>query len=160
MGLPTVVGNGYEPLNRMLDSPETLSAVALLLVAKVIATSGSVASGVPGGIFTPMLLVGAALGSCWAHLFGAANAGAFTAGSYALVGIAATTAASNHAPLAATVMVFEPSGDYPLALSLILATVVSTSVSRALGSESVYQTELRKGGLGWDVTLEGRQMRG
>ena len=62
--LPAVAGNGYEPLNAMLDRPMLVSAVGVLLVAKVVATSGAIASGVPGGIFTPMLLVGAALGTC------------------------------------------------------------------------------------------------
>jgi CIC family chloride channel protein len=70
MWLPTVVGNGYEPLNRILDNEMAVSAMAVLLVAKLITTSGSVASGVPGGIFTPMLLMGAALGSGWSHLVG------------------------------------------------------------------------------------------
>jgi H+/Cl- antiporter ClcA len=56
-------------------------------------------------------------------------------------------------------MIFEVSGDYPIALPLIVAAVVSTIVSRALGSESVYATELRKRGLAWDITLEGRQLR-
>ena len=126
----------------------------ILLAAKMIATSGSVASGIPGGIFTPMLLVGAAIGSAWATVLGLSNPG-----SYALVGMAATTAASIHAPLTAAVMIFELSGDYAIVLPLILTTVVSTSVSRALGTDSVYETELRKRGLGWDITLEGRRMQ-
>lgn len=159
MWVPSVVGNGYEPLNRILDSPMAVSALALLLVAKLVATSGSVASGVPGGIFTPMLLMGAALGSGWPHLFGAAQAAAPGAGRYALIGMAATTAASIHAPLTAAVMIFELSGDYPIALPLIVAAVTSTLVSKAMGSESVYEIELRKRGLGWDITLEGRQIR-
>jgi CIC family chloride channel protein len=96
--LPSVAGNGYEPLNRILDGPMAVSALAILLVAKLIATSGSVASGVPGGVFTPMLLMGAALGSGWSHLFGPAGASARDAGRYALIGMAATTAASIHAP--------------------------------------------------------------
>jgi CIC family chloride channel protein len=154
MWIPSVAGNGYEPLNRVLDAPVAFDALIVLLVAKVIATSGSVASGIPGGIFTPMLLVGAALGSAWATMLGLPNPG-----SYALVGMAATTAASIHAPLTAAVMIFELSGDYAMVLPLILATVASTSVSRALGTESVYESELRKRGLGWDITLEGRQIR-
>jgi CIC family chloride channel protein len=153
--LPAVAGNGYEPLNAMLDEPAIMSTVVVLLAAKVIATSGSVASGVPGGIFTPMLLVGAALGTAWSHLIGSPA----SAGSYALVGMAATTAASIHAPLTAAVIIFELSGDYLIVLPLLLATVVSTSVSRGFGSESVYDTELRRRGLGWDLTLEGRRMK-
>jgi CIC family chloride channel protein len=56
-------------------------------------------------------------------------------------------------------MIFELSGDYPIALPLLVAAVGATAVSKALGSESVYETELRKRGLGWDITLEGRQVR-
>src|SRR5438477_970865 len=157
--LPDVAGNGYEPLNVMLDRPMMVGAVGLLLVAKVVATSGSVASGVPGGVFTPMLLAGAALGTTWARLMAAVSAAPPTAGSYALVGMAATTAASIHAPLTAAVMIFELSGDYPIVLPLLVATVVSLSTSRSLGSESVYEAELRRRGLGWDLTLEGRRMK-
>jgi CIC family chloride channel protein len=157
--LPEVAGNGFEPLNAILDQRMLLSAVALLLVAKVVATGGSVASGVPGGIFTPMLLIGAAVGSLWAQVVGMLPASMSpSAGSYALVGMAATTAASIHAPLTAAVLVFELSGDYAIVVPLLLATVIATTVSRSLGSESVYEAELRRKGLGWQLTLEGRQM--
>ena len=156
--LPDVAGNGYEPLHRMLDTPVALGVLVVLVGAKVIATSASVASGVPGGIFTPMLLVGAAIGTAWAQLLGVPPT-APAAGSYVLVGMAATTAASIHAPLTAAVMIFELSGDYPIVLPLLLATVVATAVSRSLGSQSVYDAELGKRGLGWDLTLEGRQVR-
>lgn len=157
--LPTVAGNGYEPLNQILNHQLLTPAVALLLLAKIVATSASVASGVPGGIFTPMLLVGAATGSLWAQLV-TMMFPSFTpdAGAYALVGMAATTAASIHAPLTAAVLVFELSGDYAMVLPLILATAVSTSLSRAIGGESVYESELRRRGLGWELTLEGREI--
>jgi chloride channel protein, CIC family len=45
-------------------------------------------------------------------------------------------------------------------LPLLLATVVATTVSRGLGSESVYEGELRRKGLGWELTLDGREMTG
>jgi hypothetical protein len=38
-------------------------------------------------------------------------------------------------------------------------TVVATAASKALGDESVYDTELRKRGLGWEMTLAGRQLK-
>ena len=157
--VPEVAGNGYEPLNLILDQRLALGVVGALLAAKIVATSGSVASGIPGGMFTPVLLVGGALGSLWASLVPVWwVASPATAGSYALVGMAATTAASIHAPLTAAVMVFELSGDYPIVLPLLLSTVVATSIARALGSESVYAAELRRRGLGWDLTLEGRRV--
>lgn len=157
--LPNVAGNGFEPLNQMLNQEITMVAIAWLLVAKVVATSASVASGVPGGIFTPMLLVGAATGSLWAQFVTLVSPASLPdAGAYALVGMAATTAASIHAPLTAAVLVFELSGDYAMVLPLILATAVSTSLSRAIGGASVYESELRRRGLAWELTLEGRQV--
>jgi chloride channel protein, CIC family len=159
MFIPEVAGNGYEPLNVILDRQLAVTVVLALLIAKVAATSVSVASGVPGGIFTPMLLVGGAAGALYAHvavLLGGADAA--VAGGFTLVGMAATTAASIHAPLTAAVLVFELSGDYPIVLPLLIATVVATTLSRALGSESVYEAELRRKGVHWEVTLEGRRV--
>ena len=98
-------------------------------------------------------------GLLWAHmvpLLGLSSAA--NAGSYALVGMAATTAASIHAPLTAAVLVFELSGDYPIVLPLLLATIVATSISRGLGSKSVYEAELNRKGLGCELTLEGRRL--
>jgi CIC family chloride channel protein len=151
--LPRVVGNGYEPLNEILDAPPAIGVLIVLAAAKVLVTSSSVASGIPGGIFTPTLLVGAALGTGCAQLIPGASPG-----SYALLGMAAATAANIHAPLTAAVMIFELSGDYAIVLPLLLVTVVATSASRGLGSESLYEAELRKRGVKWELTLEGRRM--
>jgi CIC family chloride channel protein len=106
--VPDVAGNGYEPLNAILNGDLVWSAAIVLGLAKIFATSGAVASGIPGGVFTAMLLVGGALGTGWGHLLGFADyPTAVSVGSFALVGMAATTAASIHAPLTAAVLVFE-----------------------------------------------------
>lgn len=157
--MPDVAGNGFEPLNQILNYELLTATIAILIIAKVLATSASVASGVPGGIFTPMLLVGAGTGWLWGQLATSLSLGASPdLGAYALVGMAATTAASIHAPLTAAVLVFELSGDYAMVLPLIVTTVIATAVSRGLGSESVYETELRRRGLAWELTLEGRDI--
>jgi chloride channel protein, CIC family len=155
--LPEVAGNGYEPLNQLLDGQLLGRAVLVLLAAKVVATSASVGSGVPGGIFTPVLLCGGLAGTAVAQVASHWSAGAAgSVGSYALVAMAATTAASIHAPLTAAVLVFELSGDYAIVLPLLLATVIATSVSKALRADSVYESELKRRGVNWTMTLEGR----
>jgi CIC family chloride channel protein len=161
MRLPAVVGNGYEPLNRLLDGTLDVQILVALLIAKIVVTSGSVASGIPGGIFTPVLLTGGIIGALWGQftaLFWSAPAAHI--GSYALVGMAATTAASIHAPLTAAVLVFELSGDYAIALPLLLVTSVATAMSRGLGALSVYEAELNRRGLMWRLTMEGRDLAG
>ena len=157
VAVPDVAGNGYEPLNRLLDGSVIAETLIILMIAKMLATSGSVASGVPGGVFTAVLLIGGVIGSLWGHVATWAwGSPAATAGSYALVGMAATTAASIHAPLTAAVLVFELSGDYGIVLPLLFATVVATLLSRALRSDSVYEAELKRRGIRWELTLEGR----
>ncbi len=155
--IPEVAGNGYEPLNAMLNGQFGLGFVALLLVAKCLATTASVSSGSPGGVFTPTLLLGGGLGLLYAGMLSSAGVGVAAAGGYALVGMAAATAASTHAPLMAAVMAFELSGDYAIALPLLLATAIATFVSRRMRRDSVYTAELRQRGVAWRLTLDGRK---
>jgi CIC family chloride channel protein len=157
--LPEVAGNGYEPLNQLLDGHFSYGFVAALLVAKCLATSASVSSGSPGGVFTPTLLLGGGIGFLY---FGLLKAGLDLelghAGGYALVGMAAATAATTHAPLMAAVMAFELSGDYAIVLPLLIATAVATALSRRLRRDSIYNAELRRRGVSWELTLEGRKI--
>ncbi|HEY7697740.1 MAG TPA: chloride channel protein [Vicinamibacteria bacterium] len=155
--LPEVAGNGYEPLNALLDGRFPVAFVALLLLGKCFATTCSVSSGSTGGVFTPTLLLGGGIGFLFANaLVPALPMG--PAGGYALVGMAAAIAATTRAPLMAAVMVFELSGDYAIVLPLMLATAVATLVSRWLGRESIYTAELRGRGVRWEMTMEGRRV--
>lgn len=142
--LPEVAGNGYEPLNRVLDGEYALGLIAVLLFAKAVATTSSVSSGSPGGVFTPSLFIGGALGAAWGHACAAYFHLPVAYGSYALVGMAAVTAAMTHAPLMAALLVFELSGDYGIVLPLVLATAAATGVARALKTDSVYAAELKR----------------
>lgn len=156
--LPEVAGNGYEPLNRLIEGEFTLLFVLMLLLGKMIATTSSVSSGSPGGVFTPTLLVGGAIGFMVAT--GLVTAGwlpSSAVGGYTLVGMAAATAATTHAPLLAAVMAFELSGDYAIVLPLLLATALAAAFSRHLRPQSIYTAELSDGGAEWQLTLSGRR---
>jgi hypothetical protein len=58
----------------------------------------------------------------------------------------------------ADVKKFELSGDYAIALPLVMATAMATLVSRRLRRESIYTAELRQRGIDWEVTMEGRRV--
>jgi CIC family chloride channel protein len=156
--LPDVAGNGYEPLNALLDGQASATFLWFLLAGKCLATTASVASGSPGGVFTPTLLIGGTIANLCAIGLEALGFPTGAAGGYALVGMAAATAATTHAPLMAAVMVFELSGDYSIALPLILSTAVATTVSRHMARDSIYAADLKQRGIRWELTLEGRQI--
>ncbi len=153
--LPQVTGNGYEAINLILGEQLGIGLILLLLVAKAFATTASVSSGSPGGVFTPSLFLGAALGGVLGHivlrLSPLSSPGAIAA--YSLVGMAAMIAATVHAPVMATVLVFELSGDYAIVLPLLTACAIATLVSRRLHRESIYTEELRRRGTRWEIQI-------
>jgi chloride channel protein, CIC family len=155
--MPEVAGNGYEPLNTLLNGAFTVKFALLLLLGKCLATTASVSSGSPGGVFTPTLLLGGGLGFVFATLLSGLGAQLGPEGGYALVGMAAAIAATTHAPMMAAVMVFELSGDYAIALPLLVATALATSASRRMRKDSIYTSELRERGVAWQLTLDGRR---
>jgi len=153
--LPQVTGNGYEAINLILAERLSLGLLLILLVAKALATTASVSSGSPGGVFTPSLFLGAALGGSVGHLISRSGLpiGPNAVAAYALVGMAAMIAATTHAPLMATVLVFELSGDYAIVLPLLTACAIATVLSRRVHRESIYTEELRRRGSRWAVQV-------
>lgn len=158
VAIPSVAGNGYEPLNDLLDGTSAVGVVFALLLAKAVATTASVSSGNPGGVFTPTLLLGGCTGYLIGVGLGHAGLDVGPPGGYALVGMAAAIAAATHAPLMAAVLAFELSGDYAVVLPLVLATAIATAVARLLGSESMYMAEMRQRGMSWEMTMKGREV--
>jgi CIC family chloride channel protein len=157
--LPLVAGNGFEPLETLLDGRLAIGMVAWLLVAKPIATALAVGSGNPGGVFTPTLLVGGCAGALYATGLHAVLGDAISPpATYALVGLAAALAATTHAPLTATVLACELSGDYALILPLLVASAIAAGWARRLYVDSVYTAELTRRGLRWRLTLDGRRV--
>ncbi|GLR27008.1 ClcB-like voltage-gated chloride channel protein [Limnobacter litoralis] len=132
--VPQVWGNGYSVVNSLLHQPWLWSSVLLVLVTKVLATTLTTGSGAVGGVFTPTLFVGAALG--W--LFGAAAmvilpAQGVLPSAFAVVGMGAFLAATTGAPLMAIFMIFEMTLSDQVVLPLMVACVIAFWVARNFG---------------------------
>lgn len=156
--LPEITGNGAEAIREMLDGRVLGLMFVALLIAKPLATTASVSSGSAGGVFTPSMFLGAALGGGLSSIFldGAGADRVPVVGACALVGMASVVAATTHAPLMASVLAFEMSGDYALVVPLLLSTALATTVARRLWPDSIYSAELRRRGIAWDDSLRRR----
>lgn len=95
------------------------------------ATSITLNTGGSGGLFTPSLFVGAAIGGAFGvlltHLFPTLG---LRPEAYALVGMGAVTAASTAAPITGILLVFEMTNDYAIVLPLMLTTVIANLIAR------------------------------
>jgi CIC family chloride channel protein len=136
---PEVWGNGYSVVQSLLSAPPGVLLVGAILICKLLAVLASSGSGAPGGVFTPTLFVGAALGSVIGQLCATwPELGSAVPLLMALTGMATLLAATTHAPIMAALMVFEMTGEYTLLPGILLACVIATTVSRGLRSVSVY----------------------
>ncbi|MBN1484629.1 MAG: chloride channel protein [Chloroflexia bacterium] len=147
-GYPLAFGVGYDSIDRALLGELTLQIALLLLLLKLVATILTLGSGGSGGVFAPSLFMGAMLGEAFGRIshqfFPAATA---PSGAYALVGMAAFFSGAAHAPATAILIVFEMTRDYRIILPLMLATVISTIISRVISPESIYTLKLKRRGV-------------
>lgn len=147
--MPSVLGRGFEVTGAILQS-ETIAvgAVLILALAKTVAMSISLAAWHPGGVLSPLLMIGAAFGAAFGQV-AAVNLPnlQLQPAAFALVGMAAVFSGAARAPMSTIIMVFEMSGDYQLILPLLLATVVSVLVSEIMQPQSVYHVMLARRGL-------------
>lgn len=121
--------------------------VALLALGKIVATSITLNTGGSGGLFTPSLFVGAAIGSAFGLLLMGLFPGlGLSPEPYALVGMGAVIAAATNAPMTGIFMVWEMTGNSAIMLPLMLAVVVSHLVARRLERDSLYSGWLRRRG--------------
>ena len=136
---PYVWGNGQGALELILQEDWVWRVLLALLAMKLAATASTIGSGAVGGVFTPTLLVGAALGALVGnavHGFAPEHTG--LPHFYALVGAGAFLSATTHAPLMAILIMFDMTLAHEIVLPLMLACVGAHVVAQALHPSSIY----------------------
>jgi len=144
---PEVWGNGFDAVSeRILTLKVPLATLLVLLVAKAVATGITSGSGISGGVFTPTLFIGAALGASFGTLaktvFPTVDPALF-----ALIGMGSVLAATTHAPLMAILILFEMTHDPPLIAPLMLGAVTATLFARWIHADSLYTASLKRRGI-------------
>jgi len=152
---PELFGNGYRTVNSVLRGEagvvgaSWLKLLIVLPVLKIVLTALCRAGGVPGGLFTPSLFVGALLGfgfGAGVNEFLPSEATA-PPSVYALAAMGAMIAGTMQAPITAILMIFEMTQNYAVILPLMAACVASAIVSRLVQSGSLYTEPLRQHGI-------------
>ncbi len=122
---------GYGLIGSAISGELALSALLVLALAKILATSFTISSGGSGGVFAPALAIGALLGAAvgqFAHeLFPTLVQ---HPAAFALVGMGGFFAGVAKVPIASVVMVSEMTGGYDLLAPLMLVAVVHLMLSR------------------------------
>jgi hypothetical protein len=147
LAAPQLLGNGRSVVQRAISGTfPPLWFAAILLAARPIATAFCLKAGMPGGLFTPTMTVGALLGDLlgrsWAALVPSA---APPNGGYAVIAAGAFLAACTSAPLSAIVIMLELGGHVDaLIVPMGLAIAGACLTARIAGLPSIYSATVEE----------------
>ncbi len=145
---PEVMGIGYDTVNAVIMGQLGLLALALILVAKLLATSICVGFSIPGGLIGPTLFIGAIVGGIIGQLQFHYGTGFSNNGLYALLGMGAMMSATLQAPLAALLALLELTGNHNIVFPAMLAVIsANLSAQELFKSESIFLSQFREFGL-------------
>jgi H+/Cl- antiporter ClcA len=127
----SINGTGYAIARILVQDDHLVSP--WFLFNKFCATLLSSVSGIPGGIFSPSLAIGAGLGADVQIWFTTLPVGILS-----ILGMAAFLSGVVQAPLTAVVIVLEMTHDHSLVVSLMAASLIARWVAQQLGVKGVY----------------------
>ena len=135
--LPLVLGSGNSSVDILLQNKIPIILVSLVFLFKFLVTPFCFGSGAVGGIFLPMLMLGAYLGYICGFIsnyFGLE----INLVAISLIGMASFLSAVARTPITATVMVFEMTGGYNFILPIMLSCAVADLVAEKLHHKPIY----------------------
>jgi CIC family chloride channel protein len=122
-----------------------VSSIPLFFGIRFLLTIGSYSTGAAGGIFSPILVLGALLGSIFeqaVHLLFPQLI--LEPNTFAVVGMAAYFTGVVRAPLTGIVLMIEMTGNYALILPLFVACFSSLLIADALHDLPIYEALLER----------------
>ena len=143
--LPDILGSGHDMIERLAGGEMALLTAAGLFAARFLFSGVSFGSGVPGGIFFPMLVLGAYIGG----IFGKLCAGYLGLpeeyiNNFILLAMAGYFTAVVRAPLTGIILIFELTGSLSQMLSLSVVTIFSYITAMLMKSQPIYESLLER----------------
>jgi CIC family chloride channel protein len=100
----------------------------------------SYGSGAPGGIFAPLLAMGALLGNAFSAVNATLRHAPYDPATYAIVAMAACFTAIVRSPLTGVVLILEMTGSWTLILPMMAASITAYAVPELLGNPPIYDS--------------------
>ena len=146
--VPEVLGMGYDTVNAAVLGDIAVTTLALLALAKFVASAACVGVGMPGGLIGPTIVIGSTIGGLFAYAGEFIPGFTSSYGLYVMLGMGAMMSATLHAPLAALITLLELTGNPNLILPAMLAIIAANITAREFFSqESVFTLLMRDAGL-------------
>lgn len=142
---PILIGSGNSLAASVLQGHMLFSTILIFFAMRFLLTVSSYGTGAPGGIFAPLLVLGALVGlgiGQAAHLV-SPNLVPIPA-AFAVVGMAAYFVAVVRAPLTGIVLITEMTGTYSYMLPLLVSCFCAYAVAEYLKQAPIYESLLER----------------
>ena len=142
---PAVLGGGHHLVDDLTAGNFSLYFIFFLLILKFIFSMISFASGVPGGIFFPLLVIGALTGGLFGETvitFFGVDPSLFT--SFIILAMAGYFTAIVRAPITGAILITEMTGSFSNLLPLSVVALIAYTVAELFASEPVYEILLHR----------------
>lgn len=143
---PTIIGDGHSVTNRLFQVEHAAGLLAVMLVVRLGLSLVSYGCGAAGGIFAPLLCLGAIAGNLVAEAGASFAVGADVTAMCVAAAMAAMFAASVRAPVTGIALVIEMTGDLGFLLPVLLATCVAVAVAESLRDPPIYESLKKQAG--------------
>jgi H+/Cl- antiporter ClcA len=143
--MPQVLGGGETIISSLVTTPLSLKVLLLLVVVKFLFTMVSYGSSAPGGIFLPLLVVGALIGVIYGNIMhGIFGFNLIFIPNLVILGMAGYFAAIVKAPITGCILITEMTGSFSHLLSVGLVCLVAYAVVDVLSSKPIYEVLLQR----------------
>lgn len=142
---PITIGGGHALTELVIAGKVVLVAIPLLFVVRFLLTTSSYSIGAAGGIFAPLLALGALLGLAVGQVAHTLLPAAVPVPAvFAVVGMAAYFSAIVRAPLTGIVLIVEMTGNYEQILPLLVACFCAYATAELLKDLPIYEALLER----------------
>lgn len=142
---PLLIGSGHALAESALKGDLLLAVIPMFFVIRFLLTTSSYGTGAPGGIFAPLLVLGALIGLTIGQI--ANNLAPEVVpipAVFAVVGMAAYFTAIVRAPLTGIMLIVEMTGNYSQMLPLLVSCFCAYAVTEFLNDLPIYEALLER----------------
>ncbi|WP_342561077.1 ClC family H(+)/Cl(-) exchange transporter [Paenibacillus sp. FSL R7-0345] len=143
--LPSVLGGGNNLVNDLVAGAFQIKFLLIILAIKFLFTMFSYGSSAPGGIFLPMLVIGALIGVIYSKLMnGLIGAPVLSESSFLILAMAGLLTASLKAPITGIILITEMTGSFTNLLSTGVVCLAAYMTAELFRSYPVYEVLLER----------------
>lgn len=142
---PLVLGSGHHLVGQIAAGSFAIKALLILLAVKFLFSIISFGCGVPGGIFLPLLVLGAITGGLFAMAAGGlAGYEELYLTNFVILGMAGYFSAIVRSPITGVILITEMSGDFKNFLPLAVVALAAYLTADLLGGQPIYDQLLHR----------------